>query len=296
MAQLFNNPKTKRLFLDIIMLLAGCICTAFSVACILTPNGMTTSGLLGVSKIIEQLTGFSYSYLYYGMSVGILVLAFFILGKQAVVKTVFVTLIYPNILLFFENSNFVLIQGDDFLAAVCFCVFYGIGIGLVLRCGFTFGGTDTISAILQKKIFKNMNMVKVMMGVDALILLGSAITFERSVAIYAFINHFVSNSIMDYVMYSMGYKLYKVEIITSDYEKISEYIMKELGRGVTLYDVTGAYTNEKRIKLSCICSPAQSAIIRRYLAEHSPNSFVEVSRVLSVYAPDGKRFVSLQEN
>ena len=85
-------------------------------------------------------------------------------------------------------------------------------------------------------------------------------------------------------------------IICGDYEKISEYIMKELGRGVTLYDVTGAYTNEKRIKLSCICSPAQSAIIRRYLAEHSPNSFVEVSRVLSVYAPDGKRFVSLQEN
>ena len=138
-------------------------------------------------------------------------------------------------------------------------------------------------------------MVKVMMGVDALILLGSAITFERSVAIYAFINHFVSNSIMDYIMYSMGYKLYKVEIITSDYEKISSYIMKELGRGVTIYSVTGAYTNEKRIKLSCICSPAQSAIIRRYLAEHSPNSFVEVSRMLSVYAADGKRFVSLQE-
>ena len=82
MAQLFKNPKTTRLFLDIVMLLAGCICTAFSVACILTPNGMTTSGLLGVSKIIEQLTGLSYSYLYYGMSVGILVLAFFILGKQ----------------------------------------------------------------------------------------------------------------------------------------------------------------------------------------------------------------------
>ena len=197
MAQLFNNPKTKRLFLDIIMLLAGCICTAFSVACILTPNGMTTSGLLGVSKIIEQLTGLSYSYLYYGMSVGILVLAFFILGKQAVVKTVFVTLIYPNILLFFENSNFVLIQGDDFLAAVCFCVFYGIGIGLVLRCGFTFGGTDTISAILQKKIFKNMNMVKVMMGVDALILIASAFTFSREVAIYAFVNH--SRMIMEVI-------------------------------------------------------------------------------------------------
>lgn len=296
MAKLITNPKTKRLLIDIFCLLAGCVCTAFSVACILTPNGMTTSGLLGISKIAEQLTGINYSYLYYGISVSILVIAFFVLGKQAVVKTIFVTLIYPNILLFFENSNFVLISGDDFLAAVCFCVFYGVGIGLVLRRGFTYGGTDTISAILQKKIFRNMNVIKVMMGVDAVILLASAITFDRHVAIYAFINHFVSNSIMDYVMYSMGYKLYKVEIITCDYEKISSYIMNELGRGVTVYNVTGAYTNEQRIKLSCICSPAQSATIRRYLAEHSPNAFVEVSPILSVYAAGGKRFISLQED
>lgn len=290
-----KNPKLKTLLVDIIFLAVGFCCTAFSVACILTPNGMTTSGLLGISIILQKLTGINYSYLYYGISVCIMVAAYFVLGKQAVVKTVFVTLIYPNVLLFFESLDFVLIEGDMFLASIFFCVFYGIGIGLVLRRGFTFGGTDTISAIIQKKIIKNMNVIKVMMGVDALILLISAVTFEREVALYAFINHFVSNNIMDYVMYNMGYKLYKMEIITPDHHEVCDYIMKELGRGVTVYDVTGGYTNEHRVKLSCICSPAQSATIRRYLAENSPKSFVEVMPMISVYAAGGKRFASLQE-
>lgn len=296
MANLVKNPKLKQLLIDLVFILVGCAFTAFAVACILTPNGLTTSGLTGLSKIVEQFTGINYSYIYYAMSITVLIFALIVLGKEAVMKILFVSLLYPNILVLFEKSNFVLTQGDTVLAAICFCIFYGGGVGLVLRRGYTFGGSDTISAILQKKIFRNVNVVRVMMAVDGLILVISAFTFSREVALYAFINHFVCNSIMDYVMYSMGYKLYKIEIITPDYKILSDYIMKELGRGVTLYNVTGAYTQEQRVKVSCVCSPAQSAIIRRYLAEHSPNSFVEVSRVLSVYAPDGKRFVSLQEN
>ena len=295
MSKILKSPKAKQLLIDLIFILVGCAFTAFAVACVLTPNGMTTSGLTGLSKIVEKFTGINYSYVYYAMSITVLIFALIVLGKEAVMKILFVSLLYPNVLVLFEKSNFVLTQGDPFLAAICFCIFYGGGVGLVLRRGYTFGGSDTISAILQKKVFRNVNVVRVMMAVDGLILVISAFMFSREVAIYAFLNHFICNSIMDYVMYSMGYKLYKIEIITSEYQKVSEYIMTELGRGVTLYDVTGAYTNERKVKVSCVCSPAQSAIIRRYLVEHSPDSFVEVMPMLSVYAADGKRFVPLDK-
>ncbi len=295
MADVIKSPKVRKLVGDIFCLLAGFCSTAFAVACILTPNGMTTSGLLGVSKILEQFIHINYSYLYYGISVAILIAAFFTLGKAACAKIVCVTLVYPNILLIFENMKLNFIQDDMFLASVFFCVFYGFGIGIVLRRGYTYGGTDTLSAILQKKVFKNFTVIKIMLVIDALILLSCAFTFSTKIALYAFINHFVSNKIMDYVMFGLGTKLYKVEIITPDYERVCDYIIKDIGRGVTVYNVVGAYTHESRIKLSCVCSPSQAMAIKRFLAQNSPTSFVEMLPVISVYAAGGKRFAHLED-
>ena len=72
-------------------------------------------------------------------------------------------------------------------------------------------------------------------------------------------------------------------VLTS--EKLPSYTLKSIK--------SGAYTKEEKIMLSSICSPRQSAMIRKYLAEHFPRAFMEVAPIVTVYGI-GERFVRIK--
>ena len=77
-----------------------------------------------------------------------------------------------------------------------------------------------------------------------------------------------------------------------DTEDITKYILG-LGRGVTQTKVIGAYTKEEKIMISSICSPRQSSLIRKFLAENFPRAFMEVAPIVTVYGV-GERFVRIK--
>ncbi len=283
-----------QLVVDFLWIVAGCFVTAFAVNSILVPNNLSTSGITGLALIVQKFTGINYTYVYYLFSITILVTAFVTMGKKAVLKIIFVSLLYPALLVVMNKFHFVFVEGDMFLVCIYFSLFYGVGGGMVLRRGYTFGGTDTIARILNKKVFKNVNISQIMLVMDACVIILLGVVFGKDIALYALVNHVMCIVIMDYMLFGFRAKLYKVSIISQNYTEISEFIFRELKRGVTLHDVVGAYTNERRKLITCICSPSQSAIIRRFLAENYPDVFMEVSPIITVYAV-GNRFVRLKE-
>lgn len=284
-----------QLFVDIVSVLAGCTISAFAVNTILVPNKLSTSGITGLALLAGKLTGINYSYIYYAFSITILLLALIFMGKKEVLKIIAVSLLYPAILVIMSKVNFVFVKGDMFLVCIYFSIFYGVGGGLVLRRGVTFGGTDTIARILNKKVFKNISISRIMLFLDAAIIVLLGFVFGKEVALYALVNHVVCIVIMDYMLFGFRSKLYKVSIISINYNEISEFIFTELKRGVTIHDVIGAYTNEKRKMLTCICAPSQSAILRRFIAENYPNVFMEVAPIVTVYGV-GNRFMKIHQD
>lgn len=283
-----------QLLLDALSIFFGCLITAMAVSWILRPNQLSTSGVTGLALMAEKFTGVDYTYLYYGFSIVILIMAYIFLGKKAALKIVTVSILYPTLLLITDRFKFVLAKDDMFIVCIYFSLFYGVGAGLVIRRGYTFGGTDTIARILNKKVFKDVSISSIMLVMDAIIILLLGVVFGKDVALYALVNHVTYIYIMDYILFGFRSKLYKVSIISHNHKEISNFIFKELGRGVTLHDVTGAYTNERKHMITCICSPRQSAVLRRFLAQNYPNVFMEVSPIVTVYAI-GNRFVKLDE-
>ena len=283
-----------QLLLDALSIFFGCLITAMAVSWILRPNQLSTSGVTGLALMAEKFTGIDYTYLYYGFSIVILIMAYVFLGKKAALKIVTVSILYPTLLLITDRFKFVLAKDDMFIVCIYFSLFYGVGAGLVIRRGYTFGGTDTIARILNKKVFKDVSISSIMLVMDAIIILLLGVVFGKDVALYALVNHVTYIYIMDYILFGFRSKLYKVSIISHNHKEISNFIFKELGRGVTLHDVTGAYTNERKHMITCICSPRQSAVLRRFLAQNYPNVFMEVSPIVTVYAI-GNRFVKLDE-
>ena len=287
--------KNKGRILNYLQIILGCFITAFSVNCILVPNKLSTSGVTGLSQMAERFTGINYSYIYYVFSITILIIAFFTLRREEFMKIIFVSFLYPTLLVLTGMFHIVFVQGEMFLVCIYFSIFYGLGSGLVLRAGVTFGGTDTIARILNRKVFKGVALSRVMLFLDGSILISLGFVFNKDVALYALVNHVICIYIMDYMLFGFRQKLYKTNIIPAsqdDSDDITRYILS-LGRGVTMYKAVGAYTKSDKIMLSSIISPRQSALIRSYLAEHFPNAFMEVSPIVTVYGT-GERFVRIK--
>ncbi len=282
----------KRIIYDIMYLTLGCIITAFSVNYILKPNGLFTSGITGIAIILEHYININYSLIYYFFTILILLTTIVLLGKKEIFKIAFISMLYPAVLIIMQKFDFKFIENDLLLATIYFSVFFGIGVGMILRKGYSFGGTDTIAKILSKKVFKNISISYIMLTLDGIIIIASAFVFGRNIALYSIISQLITTKVYDYIMFGLGTKLYRVEIISDKHKDIVDYIMHDIKRGVTLINIIGSYTNEERIKLVTVCSPRESIMIRNYIKDEDSNAYVEVLPIVSVWGK-GNRFINI---
>jgi uncharacterized membrane-anchored protein YitT (DUF2179 family) len=268
------------------------VITAFSVNYILKPNGLITSGITGLAIILEKYMNINYSYIYYFITFIILIITYLLMGKKEIMKIIFLSILYPSVLLVMQNFEFKFVENDLLLASIYFSIFYGIGVGMILRKGFSFGGTDTIARLLNKKLFPSVNVSYLMLGLDGIVIILAAFAFGRNIALYSVISQMIVTKVCDYVMVGFGTKLYKLEIISTKYEEISNFIMLKLGRGVTVYKTKGGYTNEEKIQIESVCSPHQSIMIQKFIKEIDQAAFVKVLPIISVWGK-GNRFIDI---
>lgn len=136
---------------EVAIILIGCFLTAFAVDCILKPSGLAVTGVTGVAMVLEHWFGINYTYTNYLFTLMIAVATYFLLGKKEFFRILALSIIYPVILVIFNHFSFQLIYDDLPLTCITFSLFYGTGIGMILRLGYSFGGSDTLAKILSVK-------------------------------------------------------------------------------------------------------------------------------------------------
>lgn len=285
----------KKLTLDLLFLITGCILCAFSTTSILKPNGLVTGGITGISIIMDKLVHIKYTYIYYVLSILILTIAWITLGKREGFKIMTLSLFFPIILITFERLHISFIHNDLMLASVYYGIIGGLGCGLILKRGFSFGGTDTIAKILHHKIFPFISISEILLGIDGTIIVSSAIIYGMNIALYAVISQIILIKAIDTVLFGFSSKKVQIEIISSKHEEIKYYILHNIKRGVTTYQIKGGYMNLVRIKIATICSPRESMLIKRFIAHKDADAFVNVVPVISVWGK-GVGFDSLMDD
>ncbi len=279
---------------DFIYILIGCMLSAYAITSILKSNGLISGGITGISIIIDKLTGINYTYVYYVLSLLVLLLAWVTMGRREGLKIVALSILFPLFLIVFERLGFCLVKGDMILAVIYYGIIGGAGFGLILKRGFSQGGTDTIAKIIHHKLFPFMSISEILLGIDTLIILASLIVFDKNIALYAVIAQIILIKVVDVVVFGLESKKVKVEIISDRHGQIAEFILKQLRRGISTYDITGGYMNIHRQKIVTICSPRESMLIKRFIAKVDVEAFVNVLPVISVWGR-GLGFDSVEE-
>lgn len=182
------------------------------------------------------------------------------------------------------------------ILAVIFCgVLSGVCNGLVFWRGYAFCGTESVAKIIKRKMLPHVDISKILLLLDSVIIIISAFMFGRNIALYALVSQFIGSKIVDVILYGFESEIVQMQIITSENEKVAQYIMEDINRGVSSYDIVGEYTGQHRKQLLVLCTPRESIFIRKYLAEVDPSAFVAVVQVNTVWG-EGRGFTNMYDD
>lgn len=288
--------KLTRYLIDTLYILTGSILLAFGITVILKPNNLITGGTTGFAIVLEKITGIDFTVLYYGLSLLILLITWLVLGKAEAKKILVLSVTFPTILVIFSSlfpgDAYNLTKGDMFLSSIYYGILAGLGVGLYLKRGFSGGGTDTIAKMIHRKLFPFVSISQILFALDLVVIALSVIVFDIRTALYAILTQLVFTKSVEAVLYGLAVPLVKMEILSAEEEVIEKYILTEIRRGISKYNIIGGYSNLERTKLITICSQRESMLIREKIAEVDEDAFVVLTHVGSVWGK-GTDFDSL---
>ena len=291
-----KHTHVKRTIADMIFLILGCAIGAFSTTAVMIPNGLTCGGLTGIVRIVQNYISIDFSVLYYALAIVIWIVVILTLGFREGEKVLLVTLLYPAVLFVFEKLDFQLLEEKDLLLAAIFCgIFAGACNGFVFWRGYSFCGTESIAKIVKKKWMPQVDISRILLVLDCGIIVISAFIFGRNIALYALVTQIIASKVVDFIMYGFETKIVQMQIITAKGKEVADYVMHEIRRGVSSYDIVGEYTGKHRKQLIILCSPRESMVIKKFLLETDPQAFVTILQVNTVWG-EGKGFTDMGED
>lgn len=280
---------------EVILALLGALIGSIATVSIMLPNGLTYGGITGLAKMVQFYSGMNYSVAYYIFSALIIIFVFATLGLKEVRKIILLTVAFPTMMMVLELLKFEIIIPDMFLGAVFTGITFGLSNGLIFQAGFSSGGSDSVAKVIKMKRmpYKSLNSITTVINMVIVVL--SAFVLGINVAMYAVVTMYIAMKVGDAVIYGFNEKLVQLEILTDAPKELSEYVMKEMGRGVSSMDIVGEYTGDKRKQLRIICSPKESFLIKKFLVKKDPKAFVSVVEINTVWGV-GRGFTNIKED
>ncbi len=262
--------------LNIVLGLVGTIISALAVVVFMQPFEIAPSGVVGVAVLLNAIFGLPIGVLTFLGNIPILLLAWRMLpnGRRVVWRTLAAVIVYTvtldvaSVLL-----DGVMLSDDRLLNAIFGGVTAGLGGGLIFRAGASMGGTGTLALIIQNKT--GMSMSSVYMYTDTLVILAAGFVFGLEGGLYALVVLFLTGVATDYVMEGPSV-IRTATIITAKPEAVSETIMNNLRRGVTLLPGRGMYTGTDRPILYVTLARHQSKELVRVVMEEDEDAFIVI--------------------
>lgn len=279
---MFKNKIINQIY-EYIMIIIGASIAAFAIEEFLVPCLILDGGVVGISIIINNLTGFNLSILTFALNIPFLIVGSKKMGSSFIFKSIVGMLTFSAMLEVFApwvNAT------QDYLLAVCFGgVLLGVGVGLVIKNGGCLDGTETIAILLNKKFKWPVGRTVLLFNVVIYATAGFLFGFDR--AMYSLLTYFITSKILDIV--EAGADQAKAAmIITNDAKEISEKIYQRLGRTVTIMEGEGLVSGKKVI-LYCVLTRFEIRELKNIINEIDESAFIAVNDVSEIIGKHMKK-------
>jgi len=272
---MFDNISPALRYFPLITL--GTLTQTVGLMIFLVPANLASGGVSGIAQLVNYYTDWPIGMMVFIGNIPLFALGWrFLGGRGFVLRTAFAIATYSFFadfltwLPFFPKNG---LTDDPVLNALYGAVVSGIGYALVYRGRGTSGGSDILARILNH--YRGIPMTQSYLLTDTVVVLGAGFVFGWAAALYAVITLYVSGLVVDTVMDGGG-TVRTALIVTSEAQTVSEQIMRELERGVTVISGTGAYTGSARPILYCVVTRSEVQMLKSIVQEADPRAFMVV--------------------
>ena len=270
----------KKLF-SLLMVLVGNVLYALSIKLFVLPANLMSCGTTGIALVVNHLTGIPLSGFIFVFNVAMLLLGWWILGRQFAMTTIFSSLFYPVALEALNRSLGAVRLTDNILLNVIFAgIGLGISLGIVLRAGASTGGMDIPPLILKK--FFHIPVSFSLWAFDFCILLSQMFFHSAEDLLHGILLIIVISIALNKVML-LGTSRTEVKIISRKAPQIRQAILSQVDRGLTILHGEGGYLRQSTEVIMSIVSNHELPRIETLAREIDPECFMIISRVSEVW-------------
>lgn len=286
--------KTWKFWKELFIMTFGMFVAAAGVYYFLVPSKLVVGSISGLSIVIGTVLqnlgiAIKVSNVVLIINAFLLVLAFLLIGKEFGAKTVYTALIlgplmdvwekicpYTNLLAEGQTS----VMGDLWFDLVTFVLILSASQAIMFSINASTGGLDILAKIVNKYFHFDIGVSVTIAGV-IICCTAFAINPFRLVVI-GLIGTWLNGIIVDYFMASISRRK-RVCIISDETDRIRKYIVEEVKRGCSLYEVTGGYSGSKRMEIQSLLTKDEFSDVMKYIKDNNIDAFITAGNVSEVY-------------
>ena len=281
----------KKKWISFATVVLGNVILTFAIKLFLLPSNLMSNGTTGLALVMQHFTGMSVSVFSLIFNVLMLLLGWWLLGKQFAVTTIFSSIFYP---LFLELLNQTIgdyqITENIFLNLLFAGMGIALGLGLVIRSGASSGGMDIPPLILER--YFRIPVSVSLWCFDFVILLAQLPFHEPEDLLYGILLILTISITLNKSIH-MGATKTEVKIISDKASEIRDAVMLKVDRGVTLLHGESGYRHQNTEVILTVISSKELVRLERVAREVDPGCFVIVNRVNEVW---GRGFTAAKKD
>jgi uncharacterized membrane-anchored protein YitT (DUF2179 family) len=276
---------------DFLFIGAGALLQALALNLFFVPARLASGGISGIAQIVNAYTGWPIGVMIFLGNIPLFLLGWrYLGGRRFILRTAYAIAALSFLTDFL--ARFLPARGltpDILLNALYGGVVSGIGFGLVYRGRGTSGGSDILARILNH--WRGISIAQSYMMLDSFVILAAGLSFSWENAMYSLVTLFISGIAAERAL--EGENVVRTAlIITAHPEQITQYILYDMERGVTLLPATGAYTGVGRTVLYTVISRAEVAQLKSIVNDVDPQAFMVIGQANEALGEGFKRLES----
>ena len=260
---------------DYLLIILGGFVQALALRTFLIPSQLVGGGISGVAQLLHYLWRTPVGMITLLANIPLFVIGWrYLGGPRFALRTILSVVsftVFTDILI--ELTGQAPITDDILLNSLYGGIILGIGLGLVYLGRGTSGGTDILTRILNQRLGMSISLAYMITDSFAVLLAGFFFSWDKS--LYGLIMIYLSGVAAD--MVSQGTNVIReAMIITDETEKVVTAITQGLGRGTTIINAKGGYTNKNRPIVFCVVTAGEVIRLKAIVHEADPDAFMVV--------------------
>lgn len=223
------NSKSTAIIRDIIYVVAGILFCGFALKGFLVPNQFFDGGVTGISLLIHEIYHINIAYVIVLANLPLIIMGAFQVNKKFALKTLACVILLGICLLYVPYP---IITSDKLLVSIFGGVFMGIGVGLSMRGGCALDGIEVLALYTLKR--SSFTISEIILGINIVIFLIAAVHLGLPTALYSILTYYTASRAITFVIEGLE-EYTAVNIISAHSELIKEKLVKNMGKGITVY-------------------------------------------------------------